>query len=601
MTTSTTTTSTTSTTSTTTTTCTGYTTTTIPVFDLDHITCLVELLYSPSAYETTNKVVLASTIIQGCQYWTDNVAYVVFNNPKYANNLSIRVTYTSPEKTFTTEQSVVDAGTSSELNTVNASTGPLPLYPDEIVTRGALDKHMKPLLDLQFLQNYPVVLGTDFSYSGGGGRFLPKNNEWVKQQRNVLIPGIVELADDVTNNLDIRMLPLRNNLPQGWSINATAGRQSYSYITEQSGISYWKCIVFNYDGYVKINSPACIIADKTKGFLFGGYFTLNPDNGDLSTFSVSLMFQDANSNVVGLASEAVDATTLTGITPIPIFVAVNGSEIPTSATSVYGEVSFGNVAFYNNVTLTTELPQLANSNVVTYPVYKHRKADSMVVSNRNMHTSKGVIVCEFIATHNRKNFYFDTRRVNLDGLAGYFNGGKLGLIINDQGTDYEIQAKWQQQWYNSVISRLENNLPTSSSTGDGYLISNYNVPLASHKNQLAYYNSSTGWSYTTPTKGAAVWITGESKAYVFDGAYWISLDASQEGQSSVVFVWDVDAGIRKIYGNSILLTTITSAFTCPVRTHRVVIGARADNTLHIGTQIIRFVIAGDASFVTPIT
>lgn len=562
---------------------------------MDNITCFVELLHSIPKYKT-NKVVLATTTIHGRKFWDeDNTSYVVFNNPIYTDNLSIRITFTSPSRNFTIEESIGNVNTASELNINAYSTGVSPLYPDEIIT-GCLDSNLKPLLDLDFLANFPVKRGTDFSYSGGGDRFLPKNNTWVKQKVNTLEPSIVELADSATNNLNIRLVPLQNGIPQGWTINATANRQMFGYITQKySFTNSWKCKIFNYDGMVNIISPIRPVEDRTKGYLFGGYFTLNPDNGSLDTFTVSLIFRDASSSVVGGIGETIDATLLEGITPIEAFVIADRDNIPLTTSSVCGQITFGRITFDNNVALTLELPQLINHNIITYPVYKHRRADTMVVSNRNIHTAKGAVICEFIATHNKKNFYFDTRRNNIDGLAGYFNGGKLGLIINNGGTDYEIQAPWKQEWYQSVISLVNDELPTDAEVGNRYLIISYNPKLRAHRNQIATYEGSSTWSYETPITGAAIWIESDVKAYVFEGTRWISYNVAEEGRSSVAFVWDQVGSIRKIYGNGILLTTDITTFTTPLKTYRVVIGSKVDGTFHINTKIIRFLIAGDTN------
>ena len=235
-----------------------------------------------------------------------------------------------------------------------------------------------------------------------------------------------------------------------------------------------------------------------------------------------------------------------------------------------------------------ELPQLLNTDMVTYPILQHRLADKLTLSSTNINLNKNIVALEFIATHNKKCYYFDTRNTsNSFGFAAYFNGGKLGLIINTGFNNYEIQVKWRQKWYDSVLDKDIEELPASPSVGDRYLIFVHNGVLNSYINKIVEYTV-TGWSYTVPVKGSAVWVEDEACGYVFTGVRWVHLEAEREGQSSVSFSWDVASSVRKIYGNGILLLEDKNTFTTPHKTNGIFVGSTSSSTYYINMEVIRF-------------
>lgn len=560
------------------------------------------MIHSTSKYES-NKVVLASTIIEGSRYWDSSYnAYIVFPNPRYTDNLSIRITMTTPARCLVMEEKVTDVDIADDLDVEGFILDDIPETPEEIITK-SIEKELKPRLRLDFTANSPLLEGVDLSYSGGGDRLLLKNGTYVKQAVDKLIPTVVELADDVTNKVDPRFVSMRYGVPTGWFINADRNANYTGTTTSKyTFANEWICKFYNYDGYIEITTPIYSIGDNSKGMLFGGYITLtsditndiDPENDDetidtVDEFSVSLIFYDNSNNILTIISKAIEPSVLNTDSPESAFITVYGNQIPTTATKVAGRIRFGELFDGNNVTLTLELPQLINNSMVTYPVLGHRKADVLAVSNRNIKTKEGVVACEFNATHNKKNYYFDSRRVLKDGFAAYFNGGKLGFIINDGSQDYEIQYKWRQEWYDSVLDKDIIELPTDPEIGDRYLIFINNPSLGSNINKIAEYTAS-GWEYTDPIKGSAVWVEDESSAYVFTGTRWSHLEAEEEGRSSAAFSWDSVNSIRKIYGNGILLLTDTSTFNIPVKTNRIIIGCDSYGLFHINTKIIKFII-----------
>ena len=577
------------------------------MIDYSKYTFLVELIHSTSKYEEQN-VVLSSTIIHGKEYWdSNNNAYIVFPNPKYIDDLAVRVTMTTPTRTLISEESVIDVDIPEALEVSKVPTAEIPEYPEQLITQSMV-RELRPRLTLDFLAKYPLIEGLDLCYSGGGDRLLFKDDTYVKQSVNKLVPSVVELAGDYTNLIDITLQSLTGQVPTGWSVSGGAvPSTNYSGYTTlkyaDCGMNSWLCKIYNYEGNFIMTTPIYNILNISKGMLFVAYCTLTSDidndididndDSDIATvdnFSVSLIFYDSSDNILSIAEEEFDTEVLNTTEPVEVSISLEGYEIPSGAVRVAGSISLGEFEEGNNVTLTVELPQLTNAKIVTYPVIRHRLADNLYVSNRNIKTSIGSVSCEFIATHNRENYYFDSRLKSKNGFAGYFNGGKLGFIVNDGSATYEIQAKWQQKWYDAVLDKDIIELPTSPSIGDRYLIFIKNQALGSHINQIAEYVIS-GWVYTIPIKGSAVWISDESKAYVFDGVNWTYFEAEEEGRSSVSFTWDSVNNVRKIYGNGILLGTDAALFNTPIKTNNILIGCDANLQQHINTKIIKFIIS----------
>jgi len=555
------------------------------VFDLGKYSFLVELLHSTSKY-AKNKVVLASTIVQGANYWdAEQKAMIVFPNPRYTENLSVRVTMLSPGSMII-EEFVTDVNVAEPLEEAKAFV--TANIPDVITEPSAIKHPLIPKLELDFTANSPLEEGRGMRYSGGGDRLLPQNDTWVKQPMNKLVPGIVELADEAYNKVDARFASLRNTVPTGWTISGSLD-QNYRGISLEcySFANIWRCEIFNYSGYFNIVTPINPIGDSAKGMLFGAYFILSPYE-PVETFTLSLMFYDALGTIVGIVDHVIDATTLNEDEAIPAYVTADNTEIPINATHVAGRISIGTLASNNSAALTMELPQLINTDMVTYPIIRHRLADKLTLSSTNISLEKNVAAIEFIAVHNKKCYYFDTRNTSGKlGFAAYFNGGKLGLIVNTGGSNHELQVKWRQQWYDAVLDKDLEELPTDPSVGDRYLVFIHNSTLSSHINQIAEYTE-TGWVYTTPIKGSAVWVIDEPSGYVFTGVRWVHLESSREGQSSVVFSWNSGTMIRKIYGNGILLVEDTNTFTIPRKTQGIYVGSTALNTLHMNAEILRF-------------
>jgi len=551
----------------------------------------VELLHTTSKYYS-GKTVIANTIINGSSYWDENyISYVVFPNPSFTDNLSIRVTMISPSREVVMEEKVIDTNVATPLD-VSAF---VESAPPEVITESMVEE-LKPKLEMNFLNSYPLTRGRDMTYSGGGDRLLPKDGTFVKQTYNQLEPYIVEIADAANNLVDIRLYSMTSSIPTGWTVNVPITNYKGISTTKYDFAKSWQIKVFNYNGNFELRTRVCSIADKAKGMFFNTKITLSMeildglevDSGELDSATVRLLFFDASNNIISAVSSEDYLVDSLVTTPIDVQAVAHVSDIPDNAVSCAGSIVFGTLSPGQNATFTMELPQFVNSDMVTFPVYRKRQADNLVVSNRNMVLAKGIVACEYMATHNRKCYFFDTRRNNLSGFAGYYNGGKLGLIINDGTTNYEFQTNWYQKWHKAVLDKDIVELPTDPSTGDRYLIMIKSPKLGLFFNKIAEWNG-IAWTYESPTKGRAIWVTDETCAYVYNGTNWVFFECISDGRSSVCFWWDSSENERKIYGNGILLTTDTTTFSTPRKTYRIVIGSTAYGTFYLNTQIIRFV------------
>ncbi|HEY3283062.1 MAG TPA: DUF2793 domain-containing protein [Armatimonadota bacterium] len=95
---------------------------------------------------------------------------------------------------------------------------------------------------------------------------------------------------------------------------------------------------------------------------------------------------------------------------------------------------------------------------------------------------------------------------------------------SDAATKSYVDAR--TTWYAPVADKDLSSPPGSPSTGARYLVwPTGSGAWAGHDNQIAEWSGSA-WGYTTAAVGASVWVTDESKPYIYTGTAWVTTSTS---------------------------------------------------------------------------
>jgi hypothetical protein len=114
-----------------------------------------------------------------------------------------------------------------------------------------------------------------------------------------------------------------------------------------------------------------------------------------------------------------------------------------------------------------------------------------------------------------------------DGTWYYNNvDHKFRARVNSAWVDFGNQSG--PDWQDSVIDRISTPPSSGISDGDRYLVKPTGAGGWSGKdNDIAQYNGGiSGWVYTAPSEGMAVWVESEDYLYIYNGLSWVKFGST---------------------------------------------------------------------------